>query len=464
MNTGRVVALLKDLEGWRPYPYDDKSPWPRTEVARLDCRFVSGQYKVIATGGTATIGYGETGADFIDQYWGRRITQAEALAKMADRVQGFYQGVLGCIEVDLTEHQWEAVTCRAYQSGAGGFCRSETAALLNDGDVAGALAKWREEFAHPNRSEIEIAHFLTPDEEAPMTRIYTRDEWGAWSPNGRSPAPGMTRGIGVHYLGDGRGPTGGLNDSMAKMREVQAFHMGPSRGWADFAYNWAVDMHGHAFEGRGARVRNAANGGGVRHGYDANAGWSSLLYLNGTGGPDLTEAAKRAINDVAVHAGVAGGEWLGHRDFLSTACPGDQTYEWVHAGHPGGAPEPQPAPEPEDEDMAGLFLFDYVPDGTSTPVAILYTDGRLKWGLESGEQLAFFATGKVPHLGAKGDQFFHELDWHPGGKDSKPDQRLAALAASPDLVEVEGGHYSLAGGITEAMERSDFETGDPGCG
>ena len=47
-------------------------------------------------------------------------------------------------------------------------------------------------------------------------------------------------------------------------------------------------MHGNAFEGRGIRVRNAANGGGVRNGYDANAGWLSVLYLNGTGGPDLT--------------------------------------------------------------------------------------------------------------------------------------------------------------------------------
>lgn len=296
------------------------------------------------------------------------------------------------------------------------------------------------------------------------TRIYTRDEWGAEDPTGRSPAPGMTRGVGVHYLGEGRGPTGGVDDSMAKMREVQAFHMGPARGWADFAYNWAVDMHGNAFEGRGVKVRNAANGGGVYDGYDANAGWSSILYLNGTGGPDLTEAAKRAINDVAAHAGVAGGDWLGHRDFLSTACPGDETYEWVHSGHasPQPVPDPQPQP-PQEDDMAGLFIYDYVPDGTSTPVAIIYTDGKLKWGLESGEQLAFFATGKVPHLGAKGDQFHNELDWHPGGKKSNPGAALAASIESQDVVEVEDGYYSLAGGIDEAMDRSSFETGDPGC-
>lgn len=165
MRVERVVALLRELEGWRDYVYDDQSPWPRTEVGRLDCREVAGQYKVNATGGTATIGYGETSADFIDRYWGKRITQAEALAKMAERVEGFYRGVRACIAFPLNEHEWEAVTCRAYQSGAGGFCRSETAKLLNAGQRAEALAQWREEFAHPDRSEVEIAHFLTPDEE-----------------------------------------------------------------------------------------------------------------------------------------------------------------------------------------------------------------------------------------------------------------------------------------------------------
>ena len=175
MKVDRVVALLKDLEGWRDYVYDDRSPWPRSEVTRLDCRLVAGQYKVNATGGTATVGYGETSADFIDLYWGRRITQPEALAKMAERVQGFHAGVLRCITADLTEHQWEAITCRAYQTGAGGFCRSETAALLNAGYTAQALAKWSEEFAHPDRSEVEIAHFLTPDEEKrPMETWHPR--------------------------------------------------------------------------------------------------------------------------------------------------------------------------------------------------------------------------------------------------------------------------------------------------
>lgn len=175
MNVQRVVGLLKLLEGWRDFPYDDRSPWPRSEVGPEDCTLSGGQWKVKATGGTATIGYGETEAEFVARYWGKRITQAEALAKMAERVDGFSRGVKGCIKANLTDHQWEAVICRSYQTGAGGFCRSETAALLNADNIDGALDRWRTEFAHPDRSEVEITHFLTADggkpKEEPM------EEW-----------------------------------------------------------------------------------------------------------------------------------------------------------------------------------------------------------------------------------------------------------------------------------------------
>jgi GH24 family phage-related lysozyme (muramidase) len=347
LNVERVIALLKDLEGWRSYVYDDKSPWPRTEVERLDCRLVGGQYKVNATGGTATIGYGETSADFIDRYWGKRITQAEALEKMGERVLGFYRGVQGCITADLTEYQWEAITCRAYQTGAGGFCRSETAKLLNSGRFDDALARWKREFAHPDRSDIEIAHFRTTDSKGAPMKFVSRSEWGA-KPGGRQSAVGMTRGVGVHWLGPGAGRTN-HSGCAAQMREVQAFHMGPSRGWADFAYNAAVCRHGYVFEGRGPKVRNAANGGGTRNGVDANAGWASILCLAGTDSPAMTDAEKDAINDAAEYLGVAGGEWLGHRDFLSTECPGDERYRWVHAGHPRASGSTTPTPSKEDQ-------------------------------------------------------------------------------------------------------------------
>lgn len=294
---------------------------------------------------------------------------------------------------------------------------------------------------------------------APM-ELVTRAEWGGWEPS-LTPAPGMTRGVAVHYLGDGRGPTDHA-DCPAKMREILAFHTGPERGWAYFAYNMAVCVHGVVFEGRGPRFRNAANGGGIRLGLDANAAWASILYLAGTDGPDLSDAGAAGINAAAVYLGVAGGEWLGHRDFLSTACPGDALYAWVQAGHPGPEPTPTPPPPVPDLEVPDLFIFDYVPDGATDAVAVLYTDGRLKWGLPSEEHLAFYNTGRVPHLGPRGSKFFHELDWHPGGIDSVPGVGPVANDGPLSLVEVEPGHYSLAGGLAGILAAA--ETGDPGCG
>lgn len=283
-------------------------------------------------------------------------------------------------------------------------------------------------------------------------KFVSRSEWGARRPKGQTPAPGMTRGIGVHWLGGGQGPTD-HDECAAKMREIQDFHMGPQRGWADFAYNAGVCCHGYVFEGRGPGVRNAANGGGTHQGYDANAGWFAIIYLNGTDGPDLTPEGMDGINDAAEWSGAGGGNWLGHGDFLSTECPGDETYGWVHAGHPRGttAPSPNPQPEPQPEmEEASMFIFDASP---ARGGGIYYTNGRTKWGVPNGAALVFYASGKVPHLGVLDDQVYDALPWDVSGSESQA-SGLTFDADPPDV---------LAGPLDEAMERSEFETGDPGC-
>lgn len=178
-------------------------------------------------------------------------------------------------------------------------------------------------------------------------RFVSRREWGARSSRGVTPAPNMTRGVAVHWLGDGHGPR--LHGECAGvMRDVQALHMDTDRltpgGAADFGYNTAACSHGYVFEGRGPAVRNAANGGTVRHGVDSNAGWASILYLDAKDGPGLSPEGQNAINDAAEWLGVAGGEWLGHLDFVSTECPGSRALAWVRNGHPRAGREESPLP------------------------------------------------------------------------------------------------------------------------
>jgi hypothetical protein len=180
----------------------------------------------------------------------------------------------------------------------------------------------------------------------------SRNQWGARARKRQTSAPNMTLGVGVHWLGETGHPISHDHCS-ATMRWVQNLHM-DDRRWVDFGYNAGACPHGVVYEGRGPRIRNAANGGVFRNGVDANAGWAGVVYLGSKAGPPVTRLGMDAINDAAEWLGVAGGEWLGHKDFKGTECPGDVLYSWAHNGHPRGSENPvQPVPDKEDQ----LFFF-----------------------------------------------------------------------------------------------------------
>ncbi len=169
--------------------------------------------------------------------------------------------------------------------------------------------------------------------------LVSRGDWGARPARNQSSI--SPRGVAVHW----EGPHMGSFDHgqcPGKVRGIQAFHM-DSNGWADIAYNALVCPHGAVFEGRGRGARSAANGTN-----SANAGFVAVCFLGGQGDPFTPEAAT-GVNDAADWLGVGGGSWTGHRDHFSTACPGDEIYNWVHAGHPrgtGAPPAPRPVPGP----------------------------------------------------------------------------------------------------------------------
>ncbi len=210
----------------------------------------------------------------------------------------------------------------------------------------------------------------------------------------------MTRGVGVHWLGDTGHPIT-HDDCPEVMRSVQRQHMDTDQlkkgGAADFGYNAGACPHGVVFEGRGPKIRNAANGGRLRQGVDSNAGWASVLYLGSKAGPQLTSQGMDAINDAAEWLGVAGGEWLGHKDFFPTECPGDVIYSWVHNGHPRGSGGPIPKPEPSKRRRRAVYMYWYK-DG------LFYSDGihRTPWGLAPQVVDALTKQG-VPIVGQPGD-------------------------------------------------------------
>jgi hypothetical protein len=110
------------------------------------------------------------------------------------------------------------------------------------------------------------------------------------------------------------------------VREIQQFHMGPSRGWTDIAYSWLVDQRGNIHEGRGWGRAGAHTAG-------YNSTFHAVCAIAGEDG-QITEPMMDAIVEVVnEHDRRYGhGNHRPHRAVGATACPGDKLAGWVTAG------------------------------------------------------------------------------------------------------------------------------------
>ena len=93
-----------------------------------------------ATGGEPwTIGYGHTGSDVRP---GKVIDQAEADRLLDEDVDLFERGVNRLVDVDLTQGQFDALVCFAFNLGLGALQQSTLLKLLNAGDYEGAAKQF----------------------------------------------------------------------------------------------------------------------------------------------------------------------------------------------------------------------------------------------------------------------------------------------------------------------------------
>lgn len=167
MDLDRCTRLIAGFEGFRGYVYDDTT-WPTKQVTRNLCTRSGGQWRIKVTNGVATVGYGETDADYIEAHWGG-VSAGEALERLKLRVKGFADGVALVMTRPMTDHQHEAMTSLAYNIGLSGFYDSTVRRKFNTGDFAAAAKAfklWINPASLLDRRESEIKHFLTPDKEA----------------------------------------------------------------------------------------------------------------------------------------------------------------------------------------------------------------------------------------------------------------------------------------------------------
>lgn len=197
----------------------------------------------------------------------------------------------------------------------------------------------------------------------------TREDWGAHAPTMQVftvPLSDKDQFL-THW--DGEAALGLAEKSHAeclkRVREVQAFHQGSSRGWADIGYNTLTCPHGRLIEGRGVLTVGAQCPG-----YNRSGVGSQLMV----GGGDKLSAAmlnrQRRFYDelLDLRKGEATRK-MGHRDGYSTSCPGNEAEAWVRNGMPilgpGSAiPAPLPVePRPQVKRAPGPHFAFPLPSG-----------------------------------------------------------------------------------------------------
>ncbi|WP_082530410.1 SpoIID/LytB domain-containing protein [Aeromicrobium sp. Root344] len=210
----------------------------------------------------------------------------------------------------------------------------------------------------------------------PKPTIITRSQWGASSGTScDSPLTGdRTRGVVVHHTAGSN--TYAKADSAAIVRATQAYHV-KGRGWCDIGYNFLVDKYGQIFEGRRGGVDRA-----VRAAHSGNLEVNTYtMGVSMMGNYDVTRpsaALKAAMvklvgwrlgtNYIKAKGTYAiGGLTLnriaGHRNVVSTECPGRYGYAWL--SQEGGL-----------RDRVEAYMSKY-----STPIKTLYTSlGSSKTG------------------------------------------------------------------------------------
>lgn len=151
-------------------------------------------------------------------------------------------------------------------------------------------------------------------------------------------------GIAVHYDGANQSLANKQHTSCRTYwRNTRKFHMGPSRGWADIGYSFAVCPHGYVLEGRGLNHEQAAQPGG-------NRTWYSVTFMSGpTEKPTTAQiTAFRELRSWLRGKGV-GSALRPHSAFTSTSCCGNILRGLISNGTLAkGVPSspPKPAPKP----------------------------------------------------------------------------------------------------------------------
>jgi len=179
-------------------------------------------------------------------------------------------------------------------------------------------------------------------------KFVSRLQWGARAPRSTVALQHVDTVV-YHYTAADADEQANHGNCDNRVRGVQGYHM-DHNGWNDIAYNFLVCKHGYVFEGRGYWNRSAATG-------LANGHTVAVCFLGDdtANRDDVTDEGRQALVDVTKEIQRRWRKRLaykGHRDFMSTSCPGNELYAYVHssrfAARISGERLPGPVPKPAE--------------------------------------------------------------------------------------------------------------------
>lgn len=163
--------------------------------------------------------------------------------------------------------------------------------------------------------------------------IYTVEDWGARDPSGSiETLDQKPTQIIVHHTAGANSDDTSEEYAFQIAKSIQDFHM-DDNGWTDTGQNFTTFRGGQTAEGRHGSL--PALEGGSQHVVGAHAGDQNSVALgienDGTyTDEDVPDALWTALVDLVTYMidqyGIDTGEIYGHRDFMSTECPGEVLY------------------------------------------------------------------------------------------------------------------------------------------
>jgi uncharacterized protein with LGFP repeats len=223
-------------------------------------------------------------------------------------------------------------------SVAGGAAPADLRLVRIDASAAAAdtaRSTGRVAFANP-RSGSEIRR---PPRFPRLPRVISRSQWGASSSLGDScwsPMAGRTaKMVFVHHTAGSNRYS--VRESPSIVRGIQAYHT-QGQGWCDIGYNALIDRFGNIYEGRRGGFRKPIRGA---HAGDFNTNTVGVSLM---GNFETAQPPRATLNALVRFIGwrlgtsftpVRGGVRVngekfarisGHRDAMSTSCPGRYVY------------------------------------------------------------------------------------------------------------------------------------------